>query len=243
MGSPLGILAIGLSTREQNVLRSIVGLSSARTQSYSIAPEHQQPDILLVDRDDPVALSEWQVVCSKDAPMSALPTVFVSKDPVPEGTSHYALKRPLVASRVFSVLDEAALELQEAAGPVAVMHHRALVVDDSPTTRKQLQIELERLGIAVELAETGEAALVCLNFSTGYDLIFLDVVLPGVDGYKLCKTIKRTKVHKRTPVIMLTGKGSPFDRVRGKFAGCNTYLTKPVGREKFQGAVRKYIAS
>ena len=241
MSSPLAVMVMGLSAREQNVFRSIMSLSSSRAQPYVVAPENQQPAILLVDRDDSVALSEWRTICSKDAQMSELPTVLISKDPVPEEAGPYALKRPLVASRVFSVLDTIAQELQAAVAPI-LLHHRALVVDDSPTTRKQLTLELERLGIAADLAETGEQALEVLQQGTGYDLIFLDVMLPGVDGYKLCKTIKRNKAHKRTPVIMLTGKGSPFDRVRGKFAGCNTYLTKPVGCEKFQSAVKKYLA-
>lgn len=239
MSDPLIVQVIGCLPREQNVLRSIFSLSAARTQTYTTATEHQVPDIVLVDADDPVAMSEWRTLCSKANDLGTLPTVVVSKDAVAPGVSPYALKRPIVASRVFSVLDAIAAEVQEQAGPV--LHHKALVVDDSPTTRKQLEIELGRLGIAVELAETGEQALEYLNLGEGYDLIFLDVVLPGVDGYKLCKTIKRNKVHKKTPVIMLTGKGSTFDRVRGKFAGCNTYLTKPVGREKFQVAVHKYI--
>ena len=127
--------------------------------------------------------------------------------------------------------------------PAAVaLQHKALVVDDSATTRKQIEIELEQLGIAVDLAESGEQAFEFLNKSQGYDLIFLDVILPGlVDGYNICKTIKRDKQRKRIPVIMLTGKGSPFDRIRGKLAGCNTYLTKPVRREQFQTVVKKYL--
>jgi twitching motility two-component system response regulator PilG len=205
------------------------------------APEDEEPHIVLLDRDDPVTMSEWSALCSKEPGKATLPTVLVSKDALPLEVAPYTLKRPLVASRVFNVLDTIAQELQAAVAPI-LLHHRALVVDDSPTTRKQLTLELERLGIAVDLAETGEQALDVLNQGTGYDVIFLDVVLPGVDGYKLCKTIKRNKAHKRTPVIMLTGKGSPFDRVRGKFAGCNTYLTKPVSRERFQTAVHKYIA-
>lgn len=239
MSDPLSVQVIGCLPREQNVLRSIFSLSSARTQAYTAAAEQQMPDIVLVDRDDPVAMSEWRTRCSKTQDLEALPTVMISKEVIAPEVSPYTIKRPLVASRVFSVLDTIAEALQEHSGPV--MHHRALVVDDSPTTRKQLEIELGRLGIAVEAAETGEQALEYLNLSGGYDLIFLDVILPGVDGYKLCKTIKRNKAHKKTPVIMLTGKGSTFDKVRGKFAGCNTYLTKPVGREKFQAAVHKYI--
>ncbi len=239
MSSPLVVATIGLPQREHTVLKAILSLSSSRAHVYTLADKEQRPHILLVDRDDPVAVSEWTALCSKEEDLRTLPTVMVSKDLISPEVALYALKRPIVASRVFNVLDEVAMHLK--ATTSAVLHHKALIVDDSPTTRKQLEIELGSLGIAVDIAETGEQAMDCLKASQGYDLIFLDVMLPGVDGYKLCKTIKRHKVHKRTPVIMLTGKGSPFDRVRGKFAGCNTYLTKPVGRERFQAAVKKYI--
>lgn len=74
-----------------------------------------------------------------------------------------------------------------------------------------------------------------------YDLIFLDVVLPGIDGYQLCKSLKRGKDKKKTPVIMLTSKSSPFDRVKGALAGCDAYLTKPVKQETFQKVVKKYL--
>ncbi|MGE3537013.1 MAG: response regulator [Candidatus Tectimicrobiota bacterium] len=239
MSSPLLVTTIGLPQREHNVLKSILYLSSTRTHAYTLARENQTPDIVLVDSDVPAAVSEWQALCHKDEPSGSPATVMVSQDgSAPQGTL-YTLKRPIVASRVFSVLDEIAATLRPVSS--AILYHRALVVDDSPTTRKQLEIELERLGIAAECVETAEQALDLLGPSKGYDVIFLDVMLPGIDGYKLCKTIKRNKIHKHTPVIMLTGKGSPFDRVRGKFAGCNTYLTKPVSREKFQHAVHKYL--
>jgi twitching motility two-component system response regulator PilG len=151
----------------------------------------------------------------------------------------YALRRPIIASRVHSILDHIAIRHKTAAA--VALQYKALVVDDSPTIRKQIELELVQLGIAADLAETGEQAIDFLNNNQRYDLIFLDVVLPGVDGYNLCKTIKRDKQRKQTPVIMLTGKGSPFDFVRGKLAGCNTYLTKPAGRERFQTVVKKYL--
>ncbi|MFZ1829065.1 MAG: response regulator, partial [Candidatus Competibacteraceae bacterium] len=58
-----------------------------------------------------------------------------------------------------------------------------------------------------------------------------------------CKTIKKDKDKKKTPVIMLTSKSSPFDRIRGALAGCNTYITKPVSQSSFQKVVKKYLKS
>ncbi|MDS4042542.1 MAG: response regulator, partial [Candidatus Competibacter sp.] len=118
----------------------------------------------------------------------------------------------------------------------------ALVVDDSSTVRKQIELELKLFGIRIDAVESGELAFDLLA-KNNYDMIFLDVVLPGVDGYQICKTIKKDKARKKTPVIMLTSKSSPFDRVKGALAGCDTYLTKPVKQSSFQKVVKKYLKS
>ncbi|MEE4380093.1 MAG: response regulator [Candidatus Competibacteraceae bacterium] len=117
---------------------------------------------------------------------------------------------------------------------------KALIVDDSRPVRKQIELELKLFGIQVDSAESGEQAFDLLDQKT-YNLIFLDVVLPGIDGYQICKTIKRDKTRKKTPIVMLTGKSSPFDRVKGALAGCDTYLTKPVKQASFQKVVKKYL--
>ncbi|MCP5158465.1 MAG: response regulator [Gammaproteobacteria bacterium] len=116
----------------------------------------------------------------------------------------------------------------------------ALVVDDSSTVRKQVELELKLLGIQTDTAESGEDAFGLLA-QKDYDIIFLDVILPGVDGYQICKTIKKDKARKKTPIIMLTSKSSPFDRVKGALAGCDTYLTKPAKQNSFQKVVKKYL--
>ncbi len=118
----------------------------------------------------------------------------------------------------------------------------ALVVDDSAPVRKQIELELKIFGIRVDTAETGEKAIEYIN-GRHYNLVFLDVVLPGIDGYQICKIFKKDKSRKKIPVIMLTSKSSPFDRVKGALAGCDSYLTKPVKQETFQKTVKKYIKS
>jgi CheY-like chemotaxis protein len=116
--------------------------------------------------------------------------------------------------------------VQLAAAP-RVERLRALVVDDSPTVRLQLAKIVERIGLRCDAMESAEVALVSLA-SNRYNVIFVDVVMPDMDGYKLTREIKRDPRHKGTPVIILTSKSSPFDRARGSLAGCDTYLTKPV---------------
>ncbi len=126
--------------------------------------------------------------------------------------------------------------------PVASINQniRAMVVDDSQPVRKQLEIQLKMLGVSVELAENGEQAIE-LSKANQYDIIFLDVVMPGIDGYKVCKHLKQNVRSKETPVVMLTGKSSPFDKVKGTLSGCDTYLTKPLQHEEFQSIARKYL--
>ncbi|OUD15755.1 hypothetical protein TPSD3_01770 [Thioflexithrix psekupsensis] len=113
------------------------------------------------------------------------------------------------------------------------------MVDDSLPVRKSMEIHLGLLGMDIDFAETGEEALELVK-TTVYDIIFLDVMLPGVDGYKVCKTIKSDKMSKNTPVVMLTGKGSRFDKLKGTMAGASVYLTKPVEPEKLAEVIKQF---
>ena len=115
-----------------------------------------------------------------------------------------------------------------------------LVVDDSLPVRQALEMKLTLMEYQVELATNGQQAIELIN-SNYYDSIFLDVVMPGVDGYEVCKRVKKDKEKKHIPVIMLTSKSSPFDKVKGKLAGCDSYLTKPVEHEEFQKVVAGYL--
>lgn len=116
----------------------------------------------------------------------------------------------------------------------------ALVVDDSTTIRRLMDLTLQPLGIAVEFADRGEDALILVRRNP-YDIIFLDVMLPGIDGYRVCKLIKGEKNTKNIPVIMLTSKDTAFDKVRGIMAGTDVYLTKPLERGKLIQALNKCL--
>lgn len=122
--------------------------------------------------------------------------------------------------------------------PSKVGLHHVLVVDDSPSVRKQLELELEYFDIAVDYADCASAAFSLLN-KNSYDLALLDVVLPDRDGFQICKFIKAK--NKETIAIMLTGKATQADKIKGSLAGCNDYLIKPVGRNTFQTAVKDFI--
>lgn len=118
----------------------------------------------------------------------------------------------------------------------------ALVVDDSTTIRRLMDLTLQPLGIVVEFAERGEEALNLVQRNR-YDIVFLDVMLPGIDGYKVCKQIKGERNTRNIPVIMLTSKDSAFDKVRGIMAGTNVYLTKPLDRGQLIEALNKCLPS
>jgi twitching motility two-component system response regulator PilG len=135
----------------------------------------------------------------------------------------------------------------EAPKPVAVEAPKStplvlqgLVVDDSQTVRTQLEVTLSRCGLKVDLAANGEEARTLVQTRV-YDLIFLDVVMPGINGYELCREIRHIPSGRHVSVVMLTSRSSPFDRARGALAGCDTYLTKPVTVKDFYAAVHKSL--
>jgi two-component system, cell cycle response regulator len=116
----------------------------------------------------------------------------------------------------------------------------ALVVDDSLAVREQLCAALRRLGIDSHAAENAEIALSMVE-QCKFDIAFLDVVMPGSDGYELCRSLRRNPHARTMPVLMLTSRSSPFDRARGMLAGCDHYLTKPIAWEAFSRAVDKSL--
>ncbi len=132
-----------------------------------------------------------------------------------------------------------------AADPPISQRLRVLVVDDSPTVRRQLTMAFDRMGVACETAESASEAIAKL-WEQHFDLALVDVVMPDMDGYKLTREIKRNRHWRQLPVIILTSRSSPFDLARGALAGCDTYLTKPVPFRALEAAVikqmRRYLA-
>ncbi len=119
---------------------------------------------------------------------------------------------------------------------------RVLAVDDSPLMRTFLQNKLQPYGIQPEFASSGEEALFKIS-KQHFDLIFLDVMLPGMDGYDVCKMIKKNKDNSLMKVVMLTSKDKTFDKIRGTMAGCDSYLTKPVDEMKLRGIIERHTVT
>jgi CheY-like chemotaxis protein len=113
-------------------------------------------------------------------------------------------------------------------GALAKLKARKLIlaVDDSPTIRKILSLTLERAQYRVSLAGSGQEAVTKAQ-SLQPDLVLLDITMPGMDGYQVCKELRAIAKFKQTPIVMLSGKDGFFDKVKGKMAGATTYITKP----------------
>jgi twitching motility two-component system response regulator PilG len=114
-----------------------------------------------------------------------------------------------------------------------------LIVDDSPTVRKLVSMTLEKSGYAIMTAADGYEAADQLLKSLP-DLILLDIAMPGMDGYQVCKLIKENKETSTIPVIMLSGKDGFFDKIRGRMAGSTAYITKPFKPEALVESVKRF---
>lgn len=111
--------------------------------------------------------------------------------------------------------------------PSVLPQTEVLVVDDSEIVRRTMLHKIKEYGHRVDLASDGNDALAML-LNNNYKLVFLDVMMPGLDGFEVCKRIKRSAQYKSIAVYMLSSKDGMFDKVRGSMAGCNGYLTKPL---------------
>ncbi len=115
-----------------------------------------------------------------------------------------------------------------------------LVVDDNQTVREFMKSKLAAFSFNVDYAESGEQAIGYTG-QKHYACIFLDVIMPGIDGYQVCKLIKSNRAAQKTAVVMLTSKDSPFDKIRGSMSGCDAYLTKPVDEEKLLETIARFL--
>ena len=117
-----------------------------------------------------------------------------------------------------------------------------LVIDDSATIRRSAETMLANESCEVITAENGFEALSQIS-RYHPDLIFVDIMMPRLDGYQTCAIIKNNADFRETPVVMLTSKDGLFDMARGRVVGSDQYLTKPFTRDELLGAVKKHIAA
>ena len=118
---------------------------------------------------------------------------------------------------------------------------KVMVIDDSNTIRRSAEIFLNQAGCQVLLAEDGFDALAKITDHEP-DVIFVDIMMPRLDGYQTCSLIKKNPRLSSTPVIMLSSKDGLFDRARGRMAGSDEYLTKPFTKDSLLKAVAHHAA-
>jgi twitching motility two-component system response regulator PilG len=118
---------------------------------------------------------------------------------------------------------------------------KILVIDDSKTIRRTAETLLSKEGCQVFTAIDGFDALSKIADHQP-DLIFVDIMMPRLDGYETCSLIKHNKTFRETPVIMLSSKDGLFDRARGRIVGSEQYLTKPFTKDELLGAISNQIS-
>ncbi len=117
---------------------------------------------------------------------------------------------------------------------------KVMVIDDSKTIRRTAESLLKKAGCEVTTATDGFEALAMIA-DHHPDVIFVDIMMPRLDGYQTCALIKHNDVFKSIPVIMLSSKDGLFDRARGRIVGSEQYLTKPFTKDELLGAIRRYV--
>lgn len=243
----MNISTLGFPPHERAKLAKLLPLGKNRIYRLQTLDADTLPAVVLVFGEEHLAHPDLTRVTADYGCTIAV----VSTKPPGGGQLH--IPYPLVASRVLRILDGIGESLPtptEAAaapvpGPVAVTdtrqpRYRVLIVDDSPAMQQALALELGKLeeAMGIDFADSGEAALQ-QTLAQPYDLIFLDIMMPGLDGFETCSRLRQRPALKKLPIIMLSSKTSPMDEVKGVIAGCTTYLTKPINPAQFQKTMQR----
>ena len=117
---------------------------------------------------------------------------------------------------------------------------KILVIDDSKTIRRSAENLLAKEGFEVITATDGFDALAKIADSRP-EIIFVDIMMPRLDGYQTCALIKNNNEFKKTPVVMLSSKDGLFDRAKGRIVGSDQYLTKPFSKDELLGTIRTLV--
>ncbi len=243
----------GFQLFENRIIETTVKLSKKRSPSLTMVDEgdFEEADVVIIDCLDAEAML-WAK--EHQSELFDMLVIWVDGNSVSNGPKHVRMNRPILwvnlPITLTRIIDELCLEEEGESSSLidARVKRRApaptgpevLVVDDSKAVRDYLSKILLKSGYRVSTAESGDEAIEIVE-KKPYSCILMDVLMPGIDGYKACREVRRMKHHPETPsVVMLTSKTSPFDKIRGKMAGCDAYLTKPVRIQLLLDTVEKY---
>ncbi|HJV76652.1 MAG TPA: response regulator [Noviherbaspirillum sp.] len=255
---------LGFTDAEKAMMASTFRLTGRRAFCYAESGAGERADIYLANADSAEGLQQLQA----RSPNLYAPAVLIGRAPV---ESPWPLvDRPIHWMRLFEQLDQQiqvalqerarrdqgsgqwdgityrrATDRQRPQEPVFVETRTVesvLVVDDSATVRAFMRAKLAPFRFDVDFAENGEMAIDKAQ-AKHYTCIFLDIMMPGMDGYQVCKTLKSNPATKDVAVVMLSGKTSAFDKFRGSWAGCDAYLGKPVAENELLATIARFLPS
>lgn len=258
------IALCGFGDREQKALGSAFKLSEARPRRYlRWESGFGRPDVGIINEDLPTGRQAW-LEMRRELSGANFPLLRVGivdrASALFDDVEHVFIKRPVLAIRILKALDELVTEVYQFAPELSIHDNmathgiaglpefgqqvsefakRILVVDDSESVRKMMEVRLTLKGYAVDFAMTGEEALIRVR-ERSYDLIFLDVMLPGINGYEVSRHLKR-HLQVPAPVVMLTGRTSRIDKLRGSLASADAYLTKPLTIDSLNETLQRYL--
>lgn len=262
-GNPYHVVHWGLAPKDQRLIEIIFRYAHADRHRLTWgAGASGACDVLIVDTQH----ASWPTaVAAYRARFPRLIAITVSADGS-IGPGPYRIARSHLLAHLIKVVDEAlTIEIDREASRYAVTDARtapparearfdclerdaaaaactALIVDDSVTVRAQLESALQPLGMnVIQAGSAGEAERLLIDRRLAVDVVLLDVVMPGVDGYQFLNALRKHPHMRRLPVIMLTSRASPFDRARGALAGCDAYLTKPIESARLREVVQKTL--
>lgn len=258
--SQLRVVPLGFELEVIEKLKKIFQRERQGERTYTVVYPYSDGnvDILFVNYDEPSALVEKNIFITNNCPDAQV--VAASQGSVMNETPlyhvhPYQVHGMLLTARILSVFDKvpeqggvSTNESKAVAKPLETDQGlsdrgtRVLVVDDSIAIQKSIELNLRTLEQITEIdfADSGEKALEKAD-SKQYDIVFLDVMMPGIDGYETCTRLRKKLEYKHTPVVMVSAKTSPLDEVKGIIAGCTTYLTKPVQDDAFQKLSRRML--
>lgn len=247
------VAAFGLATRLRKLLEIVLRHARHNRYHYAVAtdPAAGAFDIAIVDM---TADGGPEIASTLQRALRGRPVIKVGRRSDPQRPRDDLLHSVFVADLLGALNGFVETQLRQPPavaasrpgwpGPIiengVTRRPRALVVDDSPTVRRQLAVALGQMGIDSEAVDNAREALDVLRLRR-YELCFVDVIMPGIDGFRLTREIKRDPVTRPTSVVILTSRSSPLDLARGALAGCNCYLVKPVSMQSLRETVARQL--
>lgn len=242
---PIGIAALGFSGELGNqVMGLLAAVVRTRRDAFDLKPA-AEADFLIVNAASGVAVPKGKLIANyyRDFIGSTSDSQqLVLKDPIDTAALNTLLS---IAERALNKADQHAVSnLNDASAKLGVVNEldlRALVVDDSAAVRTQIVEALRKAGVDSVTAASGEEALAKLK-AERFELVFLDIVMPGIDGLEACRQIRSGTGGADVTIIMLTGQSAPSTRVQGALSGCDAFLTKPIDLKGFYAAIDKAVS-